>query len=92
MKLIGSVTFYVISTHIMPTHIISAHIISTHIMPTHIISAHIISTHTVYNLISKKSSNLKPENLPMVLNFNGVIDICVHCAYIFPYYGRIYSD
>ena len=38
-----------------------------------------------YNLISKKSSNLKPENLLMVLNFDcvTVIDIFVHCAYIF---------
>ena len=37
-----------------------------------------------YNLISKKSLNPKPENLPMVSNFNGDIDICVHCAHIFP--------
>ena len=38
----------------------------------------------MYNLISKQSSNLKPESLPMVLNFNGDMDISVHCAYIFP--------
>ena len=36
-----------------------------------------------YNLIYKKSTNLKPENLPMVSNFHVFMGICVYCAYIF---------